>query len=222
MQYLIHAIITLCLVVGWHSFTSLPIAAQTTPALFQGQTGQVLVDEFNPQNTPIIELLVACLPPHDSFAQSTHYSLLSQAEVAQPDGRSSQFYSVQVYFKDAEGQLKRHTFPSLIELNSSGECISHIQGGSLSPLEQFIPIAIAAEFARSRFLFLQQHFPAEYKEMVGYFSAGGFTEPQPLHPSDNAGGCQILTSDAMALQQLGVPVSSSCMVVDSFVVPRGQ
>lgn len=212
MSHFLRSVLTFLLIVGFHTVSASHLFAQVPAAQAQGQ---VLVDEMNPDNTPILEALAACLPAHDSYANSTHYTILSTADLAAASG-TSRFYYIQVSYKDAEGKLLPNYFQSLLEVTPANQCIGHITRSGLDSLDQFVPTETAVQFAKARFTYLQQFRPSDYQEMVDYYRAGGFTTGQAERPSDNVGGCQVLAVDAAALQELGVSLASSCQIVDRF------
>lgn len=219
MKHILQAVAAFCLVISLHAVSAVQLYAQTTtpPPL----SGQVLVDEIHPENTAVLEQLASCLPPHDTFAASTHYTVLSAADVLKAEGDTSRFYYVQVYYKDGNAKLMRRYFQSLIEVNSANQCVAHIKSSSIAPLTDYVPTETAVKFAKSRFVHLQQCRPEDFQETVGYYAVGQLYQSQPFQPSDNAAGCQVLAVDYAALQTLGIPVSSSCQVVERFVFERG-
>lgn len=221
MKRILQAVAAFCLVIGLQAVSAVRLSAQTPPLPPLPSFGQVLVDEIHPENTAILEQLAPCLPPHDGFAASTHYTVLSAADVAKEDGSLSRFYYVQVYFKDSDAAPMRRFFQSLVEVNSANECIAHIKSSSIEPLSDYIPMDVAVEFTRSRFIHLQQYRPDDFQETVSYYAAGQATQAQAFEPSDNVAGCQVLAIDYAALQTLGVSVSPSCQVVERFVFERG-
>lgn len=179
------------------------------------ESGRILQDVFNSENTPVIQSIAACLPANLPQAQSTYFGLIASAELAGQDGTPSRYFYVQVTpIKYPDGAAVPQPWFTLVEqLSNNSGCINHLPQPTSVPLSALLPVETAAKFTEARYNLLRQTNPQEFESLARYFANGGVNFNEPNAPMDDPIGCQIYPDEQIALNRVGISIASTCKVL---------
>jgi len=168
-------------------------------------------DFLQPDKTPTLQAIVACLPPRPSRLLPPQFSLLSSQQVGQDT-----YHYINV-FTNYSGETGRAIEPWQALVKQTGkQCIGLVTQPELVSLTKYVPLSTATTMALARYQYMREALPEQWSSLVQAYKSGVITlssGPTPDQaPMDSVNGCEYFPEDFEALKQLGVSIAPSCKV----------